>query len=195
MGLVKSLLWSECGAENVVAGSISAMSWRMPIPNRVGRRTDDGNHSVILGDNVLDNLVNIKYNSDAIVAQVALKESVSTAQNGLSYGASPNIAFRAIAFTGLSTGVTNSLSYNWSVDPVNGSVDIRRLQILFQYALGIDDPAIDDFDKLRTQLANTGYIDPDPKKDHLLEDVGDDGHAVEGVLGRLELLGFMLRPS
>ena len=119
---------------------------------------------LMLGDNVVDNLVRIMSDPDAIVAQVALKESVSTAQNGLSYGASPNIAFRAIAFTGLSAGVTNSLSYNWSVDPVNGSVDILRLQILFRYALGNGDPKIRSFDDLKTKLADTGYFDPSHQK-------------------------------
>lgn len=87
----------------------------------------------ILEDNVFANLYRIRENQHAVIAQATLKQSVSNAQNSYDYGIAPYIALRAIAITGLTASGNNSLSYNWQADPINGSLDQRRLQILFGY--------------------------------------------------------------
>ncbi len=67
----------------------------------------------ILEDQALANAVGAYYNKYALPAQISLKESLTTAQNGLNFGVAPNIALRAIAVTGLSLSTTNSLLENW----------------------------------------------------------------------------------
>ena len=112
----------------------------------------------ILTDHVVNNLLRIQKDQYAIIAQVSLKESVSTAINGYNYGVAPSIALRAIAVTGIAAAATNSLNENWSADPVNGSFDQYRLQLLFGFAIrhGRVNPA--SFRSLRDELMGYRYV-------------------------------------
>lgn len=111
----------------------------------------------ILTDNVVNNLLRIKKNRNAVIAQVALKESVSTAINGFNYGVAPYIALRAVGITGISATANNSLNENWSASPVNGSLDQYRLQLLFRHAVRGDVADPKHFQSVRKALLNAGY--------------------------------------
>ena len=110
----------------------------------------------ILEDNVLANLYAVGLNRYAVIAQATLRESVSNAQNSYNYGIDPRIALRAIAITGLTANASNSLSENWVVDPINGSLDHRRLQLLFSYAVRPDRGGLANFEHLVRKIASIG---------------------------------------
>ena len=74
----------------------------------------------------------------SIPSQYELGNGSSGTTNLVTTGASPSIAFRAIAFTGFTATDGNQISQGWALSPITNMTDLRRLQVLYQYAVGPD---------------------------------------------------------
>jgi hypothetical protein len=107
----------------------------------------------ILEDQALNNAATAAYNPLFIPAQISLKESLTSAVNTLNSGVAPNIALRAIAITGLIFTSSNAITQNWSATPISGYLDIKRLQVFYNYAINRTTQTFDDF---QTQLYEIG---------------------------------------
>ncbi|MEJ0018487.1 MAG: hypothetical protein WDN25_18385 [Acetobacteraceae bacterium] len=75
--------------------------------------------------------------------QILLAQGTTQVQNGVTTGIAPNIAFRAIALTGIELSSNNVLQQSWATIPVVDFDKIARLQLLYNYALGSGQPADD----------------------------------------------------
>lgn len=88
----------------------------------------------IMTDQALSNAAAAYRDPLAIPAQMRLTGSLTSAINTINTGIAPNIALRAIAITGLNLSSSNAITQNWSADPVTNYLDLKRLQIFYNYA-------------------------------------------------------------
>ncbi len=89
----------------------------------------------LLQDQAMNNAARAYHDPDAIPAQFVLTNSVTSAVNTVNAGISPDIALRAIAITGFNLSSTNSVTQNWSATAVTNYLDLKRLSLLYSYAV------------------------------------------------------------
>ena len=131
---------------------------------------------------IQDNITSFYNDYFSIPSQYEIGNGNSATNHLITAGASPFLAFRAVAFTGLAVSDANQISQGWALSPVIGVTDLRRLQVLYQYAVGPDRDKTDKFcsdqkdrknpehpsricsyEQLVKQLGNLFYIVPRAK--------------------------------
>jgi hypothetical protein len=105
-----------------------------------------------LEDQALNNAANAARNPLAIPAQIRLVNSVTSAVNTVNAGIAPDIALRAIAVTGVALSSTNSVTQNWSANPISGYLDLKRLQVFYSYAVHESRQTFDQFEAQLNKL-------------------------------------------
>jgi hypothetical protein len=86
-------------------------------------------------DQLAVNLARMAANPLAIPNQIQLGNSSATVGGSGTLSASPAVAFRAIAVTGLGVSGTSNMSQQMSIAPVINHIDLRQLQLLLAHAL------------------------------------------------------------
>jgi hypothetical protein len=117
-------------------------------------------------DNVANNLFRFANNPDALAGAGAITQSVSSGSNGFNYGVFPGISFRGIGITGLSASASNSINENLSIGLVSGSLDLKRLQMIYNFALRGDSRSGNRFAVFRDNIWKLGYNGALEKKEY-----------------------------
>jgi hypothetical protein len=86
-------------------------------------------------DQLAVNLARMAANPMAIPNQIQLGNSAATVSGTGTLSASPSVAFRGIALTGLGVSGGSTLSQQMTITPVNNHIELRQLQLLLAHAL------------------------------------------------------------
>ncbi|MBR0644961.1 hypothetical protein [Plastoroseomonas hellenica] len=87
----------------------------------------------LLRAQVLNNIVRFRSDPHAIPAQYEL--GTGTSQTSSDTNVSTDLRFREIALTVVGLASSNSVSAQWTINPIVGISDMRRLQLLYRYAV------------------------------------------------------------
>lgn len=86
-------------------------------------------------DQLAVNLARMAANPMAIPNQIQLGNSAATVTGTGTLSASPAVAFRSIALTGLGVSGGSTMSQQMTITPVNNHIELRQLQLLLAHAL------------------------------------------------------------